>query len=385
MSAPDLLRCALPAEPDPELAARARRPFLRDAALEALAAARAEPRRATPVLARWFRKARRLGSRDRKVVAEAVYGVIRHEHLLLRAGARAPEELHEGWCRLVEGWRLPELPAASPAEDLATALSLPWPLAREWVDRLGVEEAARLGAALSRRAPVVLRANRARTDRDALAARLAEEGVTTRPFPGLPDALVVEGTVQVEALPAWREGLFEVQDASSQALVEAVAAAADGRPVLDLCAGAGGKSLGLAARGLPVRAFDTREDALGRLRRRAGRAGLSVEVGPPRPAPVVLVDAPCSGTGRLRREPALRWRLELGAHRPLQRALLAQAAELVEPGGLLVYATCSLARADNDHAPPADGPAFEPVEERWLWPHRDGTDGFAWRTWRRVG
>jgi len=143
----------------------------------------------------------------------------------------------------------------------------------------------------------------------------------------------------------------------------------------------GGKALALAARGARVRAWDVRGDALGRLQRRVLRAGADVTVTRPAPAPVVLVDAPCSGVGRLRREPALRWGLEPSARLALQRQLLAQGAELVEPGGLLVYATCSLLAEENAHAPP--GGPWERVEERVLWPHREGTDGFSWRSWRR--
>ena len=376
----DLLRCALPARPDPDLAHAIARPKLAGAAEQALAAARANRAYAAGVLAKWFRKNRWLGSKERPVVQEAVYGVIRHEALLTRAGAWDDAARVAAWGRLVGGDRFDALAPSTPAEDYATALSLGFRVAREWLEHLGPADAAALGAALSERAPLTLRANRLKVTREALAARLADEGVETAPTPHAPDGLFVLGRANLQGLESFRDGWFEVQDEASQLLVQAVPVDKDQR-VLDLCAGAGGKSLGLAARRTRVTAFDVRDDALRELVKRARRAGAEIDIDEPQPAPVVLVDAPCSGTGRLRRDPALRWGLEPGALIDEQADILAGAAELVEPGGALVYATCSLLADENGHAAP-DG--FEETERRWLWPHRDGTDGFFWVVWRRV-
>ncbi len=354
--------------------------------MDILGAARASPSHATPLLARRFREERRLGSKERPVVAEAVYGVIRHERLLDRAGAGDDDARVDGLADLLSGDRLAGLEAGDPRTDYADALSLPERLAGEWLDRLGPLEAARLGAALAGRAPLTVRANRARTDRARLAARLEAEGLRVEPCAGAPDGLRLLDRVNAPSLAAFQEGLFEVQDEASQRLCEAAldALARAGLPTraLDLCAGSGGKTLALAARGVRVRAHDVRSRALDELWTRARRAGLDalIRLGEPRPAPLVLVDAPCSGTGRLRRDPALRWGL-----RPpdldLQRQLLHQGAALVEPGGLLLYATCSLQRAENDHEP---GPGWTCEERVELWPHREGTDGFAWSLWRRT-
>lgn len=380
----DLLRCALPTEPDERLATVASKPFLRDAALEALGVARKKPAWATPALARFFRRARRLGSRDRRLVQDAVLGVIRHESFLLRAGLRGDEALLEGWGRLVAGDRFDDLAPGRPAEDYAAALSVGYRIARDWLELLGPDEAAAFAQAVNQRADVNLRANRIRCDREDLADRLAEEGVRTQPHPLAPDGLVVEGRANLTALRSFQDGWFEVQDASSQLLCEAIPVI-KGQRLVDVCAGAGGKSLALAARGARVEAWDIREKALDELERRAFRAGARVRVQEPTPAPIVLVDAPCSGTGRLRRDPALRWGLEQGRHLDAQAELVEGAARLVEPGGLLVYATCSLLAEENAHAPPTGAGGWELVESRELWPHRDGTDGFAWRTWRRTG
>jgi len=354
--------------------------------VDALSEARASPSHATPILSRRFRQERRLGSRERPVVAEAVYGVIRHEALLSLTGAATDEARLRAWSALVAGERFPELHTRGAVVDYATALSLPEEIAAEWLERLGPVEAAALGAALGGRAPLTIRVNRARISRDHLADRLREAGVRCEPCAS-PDGLRLPDRPNAGSLPGAREGLFEVQDEASQRLItalEPLLAEQGARPkALDLCAGAGGKALALAALGARVRAFDRRSHALDELVSRARRAGLLglISLGEPRPAPLVLVDAPCSSAGRLRRDPALRWGLEPGRHLAAQAALLGQGAGLVEPGGVLVYATCSMLQAENAHDP---GPGWALREAVELWPQRDGTDGFAWRIWRRI-
>jgi 16S rRNA (cytosine967-C5)-methyltransferase len=372
----DLLRCTLP-DPQPALADRLESGFLADAVLRALEAGRRDRRAAGKALARWFRHDRRLGAKDRPVVAEATYAAIRYENLLVRAGARSDRDLVDGVRRLFAGDRLEGLAALSPSEDYATALGLDYAIAREWIDVHGDDGAAALGKALSVRAPTIVRANRLRCTRAALAARLAEEGVSSRPCAHAADGLVIETRANLVGLESFRAGWFEVQDESSQWLIDAIDPS-PGATVIDLCAGAGGKALALAARGARVRAWDERSDALDELERRAARAGAAVEITPDLgTASIVLVDAPCSGTGRLRRDPALRWGLEAGAHVETQRRLLHDARARVEPGGRLVYATCSLLGAENDHA--LEG--LDPIAKRTLWPHLHGTDGFHWTIW----
>ena len=153
-----------------------------------------------------------------------------------------------------------------------------------------------------------------------------------------------------------------------------------GMSVVDLCAGAGGKSLALAARGAKVRATDVRSNALEELKKRARRADAPVVIEQPSPADVVLVDAPCSGSGRLRRNPAIRWGLTDQTHLQTQGELMLEAADFVRPGGILVYATCSLLSRENDHPTP-DG--FTATTEQTLWPHSDNSDGFYWRVMTR--
>ncbi|MFT4979712.1 MAG: 16S rRNA (cytosine967-C5)-methyltransferase, partial [Myxococcota bacterium] len=286
----DLLRCALPAAPPPFDIGRVDHHFVVSAALEALGAARGEPDRAGPALSRWFRRARRLGSKDRRLVAEMVYDTLRHEGILTRDGAADDAAKIERWKGLVGGDRMEGLPATTPEADYATALSLPLEIATEWLDVLGEEGAAALGAALSERAPTTLRANRVRCTPQQLAKRLAEEGIETTPTAQATDGLHVLTRANFPALRSFKEGWFEVQDEASQLLCAAIGARR-GLSVLDFCAGAGGKSLALAATGADVRAHDVRPRVLQELHKRAKRADVKVSVGPPKPADVVLVDA----------------------------------------------------------------------------------------------
>jgi 16S rRNA (cytosine967-C5)-methyltransferase len=137
----------------------------------------------------------------------------------------------------------------------------------------------------------------------------------------------------------------------------------------------------MAARGAEVIATDIRSKALDELEKRAERAGANIAIEQPSPAPLVVVDAPCSGSGRLQRNPALRWGLVDSIHLEVQSELLQAATEFVEPEGTLAYATCSLFRRENNPAVPA---GWRIEAERTLWPHTDGTDGFFWRILRRT-
>ena len=261
---------------------------------------------------------------------------------------------------------------------------------------------------------MTIRANRLKTTREELAAKLAAHGLTATPGRFAPDALVVESRTNLFALPELKAGLFEAQDEGSQLLAELVT---PGRElVVDLCAGAGGKTLALAAmmgnRGRLV-ACDVDEGKLEELRRRARRAGVSTVETVHLPDGVwpdalenrraqvtrVLVDAPCSGVGALRRNPEARWRMKAGdiddfARR--QRAIAERAATLLAPGGTLVYATCTLLAAENQAVaeavaaargltivPPAEvlgdrGAALSTDDGRFFtaMPDRHETDGF---------
>jgi 16S rRNA (cytosine967-C5)-methyltransferase len=273
------------------------------------------------------------------------------------------------------------------------------------------------------RAPMALRVNTTRISREALIARLAEEHVVARPTRLAPAGLVLETRINAFGLSAFQEGLFEVMDEGSQLVAELVAPPPGGR-VVDACAGAGGKTLAIGAsmdgKGRLL-ALDTDGKKLEELRRRARRAGLTNVTArpvtaegttlPPEARPGgwdrVLVDAPCSGTGTLRRNPEARWRLQpdiVRAFPPRQLALLVTYAPLVAVGGRLIYATCSVVEAENEavvsrFAAERDDFVRVPVKEIWgkeraatagdgltlrLGPHTHDTDGFFAAVLRRV-
>ncbi|MFL5299845.1 MAG: RsmB/NOP family class I SAM-dependent RNA methyltransferase [Anaeromyxobacteraceae bacterium] len=295
--------------------------------------------------------------------------------------------------------------------DLATRYSLPDWLAATLVGEVGPTDAPALADALNLPGPICFRPNALRTSPAALAGRLAADGVATHPGALLPSALLADAPlVNVHGLAAWREGLLEVQDEASQ-LAGALVGARPGETVLDLCAGAGGKALQLAAAvggGGAVHACDVDAARLDRLATRAGRAGASDIVrvqgaAPPAQLRVdrAIVDAPCSELGALRRGPDLRFRLDpsgFAALPPVQLALLSRAAEHVRAGGRLVYVTCTFRREEDedvalgferDHplheriVPDAPGAALTGEGFLRTWPHRDGCDGFFAAVWQR--
>jgi 16S rRNA (cytosine967-C5)-methyltransferase len=309
-----------------------------------------------------LRAARELTRSERAALVEAIFGVaLWRRRLAFHTGSEDPRVLLFALLRDLAGRDdagalcgvepAPALRAAP--EGLADRFSLPDWLAALFVRELGSEGAAAFSEAICAPGPVCLRANTLRCTREELAARLGAEGLRTRPTLLARDGLVVETQrPNLLALESARDGLFEAQDEGSQLLGELVQAE-PGETVLDLCAGAGGKSLQLAAqlqnRGLVI-AHDIDQERLQRLARRAARAGAScIEVAAPREADRVLVDAPCSELGTLRRGPDARWRASEAdaAQLPaLQRALLERAAPLARKR--LVYATCTLRREENE-------------------------------------
>jgi 16S rRNA (cytosine967-C5)-methyltransferase len=303
-----------------------------------------------------------------------------------------------------------------PVERLALRGSLPFWLARRFVEELGQAEATALIGVLNQRAPLTVRANLLRGTREALAATLAAEGTQATPTRFSPWGLTLDGHQNAFALPSFKGGRFEIQDEGSQ-LIALCCGARPGWTVVDACAGAGGKALALAAemrnRGT-LWALDADAGRLEEARRRARRDGvdnLRTRAIPADEAAdaqlddlaaraeVVLIDAPCSGLGTLRRKPDARWRLAPGdpeKFAALQRTLVARFSRLVKPGGRLVYATCAIGRTENQEVVghlaatlPFDPAPLAPLlgAERaaalgaeghtlQLLPHRHGTDGF---------
>lgn len=320
---------------------------------------------AEKVLTNWGRASRFAGSGDRAAVRDLVFDALRRRSsaaalgggltgrgLVLGLVRRAGQEgLFSG-----EGHApRPPTPEESGREPTdAEALDVPDWLLPAFAESLGADCAPVLEA-LRQRAPVFLGVNLGKTDRAAAMAALADEGIAAVPHALADTALEVTGGARkLAGSAAYRTGLVELQDVSSQAVVAALPLA-DGMRVLDHCAGGGGKALAMAARArLDLRAHDILPRRMADLPERARRAGAEIALtdrpGAGAPYDLVLVDAPCSGSGSWRRDPEGKWRLtpaRLAELQDIQAGILAEVEPWVARGGWLAYATCSLLNAEN--------------------------------------
>lgn len=303
----------------------------------------------------------------------------------------------------------PTLEATNSVERAAIETSHPAWMIERWTNAFGPEEAAAFARANNATAPIAFRVNPRRAGEASVTERLNRGGVTIAPSLVAPHAWRVERGDVAEALQSMaRAGEIYVQDESSQAAAAALEAQL-GERVLDVCAAPGGKTtqIGIAIGGDDGRrgsiiAGDFYAHRLRTVREAARRQNLSNVIGvrydATRPLPLVensfdrvLVDAPCSGTGTLRRNPEIRWRITPGDFIQLvarQRSILENAAPTVRHGGRLVYSTCSVEREENEDvvrgflARHAD---FRLSAERRLWPHREGSDGFFLAVLEKVG
>lgn len=394
---------------------------------------------ADTVVSGFFRQHRSLGPRERHTLAETVYAVLRQRLLfqhLAQSGSGALERRlailawqgTDSFLRGALGPHEQQWWAQTQAIDRASLPdklrhNLPDWLAQSLRETLG-EDFWPLVDSLSQPAPLDLRVNVLKARREDVRAELAAAGIEATPTPYSPWGLRIQGKPAINKLPVFTRGDVEVQDEGSQ-LLALLVAPRRGEMVVDFCAGAGGKTLALGAAMRNtgrLYAFDVSGHRLDNLKPRLARSGLSnvypAQIAHERDDRIkrlagkidrVLVDAPCSGLGTLRRNPDLKWRqspqsvVELNAK---QAAILSSAARLLKPGGRLVYATCSVLPAENEaiaaafsqgHAdfrpvPAGDVLAHAKVENidqlthgdhLRLWPHRHATDGFFAAVWER--
>jgi 16S rRNA (cytosine967-C5)-methyltransferase len=400
-----------------------------DHAVNALAAVLDFRHPADAVVSRYLRAHPILGQQDRAFVAETVFAVLRRLRLLeTLAAGRDPRRLVLVALTRLRGLSLRELDTAlkpderdwlaelkAGAEDDSLALRCDFPdwLLAKLQRQHGEQELLALAQSLQQSAPLDLRVNALKAGREAVLARLAADDIGARATPYSPLGVRLEGKPQINRHPLFFEGAIEIQDEGSQLLCQLLAPRR-GEMVADFCAGAGGKTLALGAMMRSsgrLYAFDVSERRLAGLKPRLARSGLS-NVHPQWIAGEndarlkrlagkldrVLVDAPCTGLGTLRRNPDLKWRQDeraLAERRAKQEVILAAAARLVKPGGLLLYATCSLLDEENaevveaflgQHAQfelrPANAVlaqqriALDTGEYLRLAPHLHGTDGF---------
>jgi 16S rRNA (cytosine967-C5)-methyltransferase len=357
---------------------------------------------AEKALTNWARSNRFAGSGDRHAIRDTVFDALRcrrsFAHLgggesgralvlgAVRASGVDPETLFTG-----EGYAPAPLTAAEqqtpPPPEPLVALDCPEWLAPALRSSLGADFDAVLET-LRHRAPVFLRVNLRKTDPAGAIAALAQDEITAVAHPLSPTALeVTRNPRKVQTARAYATGLVELQDAASQAVIDALPLRA-GQRVLDYCAGGGGKSLAMGAK-MPVQLFAHDIDP-GRMKdipERSARAGISVTrvdaaaLAKAAPFDLVLADAPCSGSGSWRRAPEAKWAFTPERLRELcaiQAQILDKTAQLVAPGGVLAYATCSLLDAENGDQIAAfvqRRPEWQVLSSRRLTP-LDGADGF---------
>lgn len=371
---------------------------------------------ADKVIAKTLKRDKRWGARDRSFIAETTYDIVRWKRLYSEiAEVKAPYS-RENLFRLFAVWatlRGIEIPDWKQIEPVPTRRikgkfdelskirkfreSVP-----DWLDELGVKE---LGEevwekelhALNQQAPVILRTNTLKTTKEKLQQELQKEGIATEILPEYPDALQLTERTNVFRTEAFKNGFFEVQDASSQK-VAAFLEVEPGMRVVDTCAGAGGKSLHLAAlmenKGQLI-ATDIYDNKLKELKRRARRAGAhNIE---PRvidsskvvkklygSADRVLIDAPCSGLGVLSRNPDAKWKLQpefLETIKQTQQEILMNYSKMLKDGGKMVYATCSILPSENEEQlkkflATEEGKSFSMKKEQKILSSETGFDGF---------
>lgn len=374
---------------------------------------------ADKVIQRQLKFNKKWGSQDRRLFAESVYDMVRWwRKLLFASGVEWPSTdcwkykdanafglAIETWCilndvelgkniprskvdadHLKRIWNEPSLPRA-------VRESIP-----DWMEKWGAEELGdrwdRTLAALNSVAPVYLRANRLKTTPEQLLKKLRDEKIDAELAGG--DALKLTRRANVFLTKSFHAGLFEVQDLSSQGVAPELLAE-KGQRVIDACAGAGGKSLHLAAlmgnKGKII-AMDVHEKKLEQLRERATRNGAtSIEVRHIEGSKTIkrladscdrlLLDVPCSGMGVLRRNPDSKWKLsveEVGRLRDLQSNILSQYSQMCKPGGYIVYATCSIMPSENlkqvERFLSQNETAFSLEKHETTWPEKNGRDGF---------
>jgi 16S rRNA (cytosine967-C5)-methyltransferase len=381
-----------------------------EAVIQALQLIFEENRYADKVIEKVLKQNPRWGARDRRFIAETTYDIVRWYRWfreLTQAKGTDYWKLLAAWCILSEV----DLPDWDEFKDVSSADVLERDKRKmysrkiresipDWLDELGERE---LGStkwdrelhALNEEAPVVLRVNTLKTTKESLQRTLQEENIDTVSLPAFPDAIILEERQNIFTTPAFKEGLFEVQDAGSQ-MISPFLNVEPGLRVIDACAGAGGKTLHLASlmknKGRII-AMDTEQWKLDELQKRARRAGVSnietrlIESGKTikrlaNSADRLLLDVPCSGIGVLKRNPDAKWKLSIpfvDKVKELQQHILNDYCDMLKAGGLMVYSTCSILPSENQDQvqkflqEKKDG--FELVEEKHILPS-EGFDGF---------
>jgi len=362
----------------------------------------------------------RWGSRDRRFIAETTYEMVRWWRLINKSSSSEdPSDASEFWklfatWQLIKGVELPDwdefkgvdknkiLDEASKANKIRKYReSVP-----DWLDVLGASELGETGwtnelVELNKEAKVVLRVNTLKSNRIQLQRLLEQQSVETTVVGDYPDALLLNKRQSLQHLAEYKQGLFEIQDASSQ-LIAPFLELKEGMVVIDACAGAGGKSLHIAAmmnNSGKVISMDVEERKLTELKKRAERNGVNcIKTELINDAAIaklkntadrLLLDVPCSGLGVIRRNPDAKWKLSLGfldQVKYTQQQILRNYSPMLKPGGIMVYATCSILPSENQDQVNTfleNNKDFEFMDERKVLPS-EGFDGFYMARLKRL-
>lgn len=387
-----------------------------DAVVDALQQIFVEKKYADKVIEKTLKRNPPWRPHDRQFIAETIYDIVRWYRFFRNASNAKGDDfwlLFATWCASQHI----DLPAwkefsSVPYTELKKRVHQNHPTRKinesipDWLDELGEQELGKRWdnelTSLNEEASVVLRVNTLRTTVKKLQEKLEEQEIFTTTHQDFPDALILEEHRNVFQLPEFKEGLFEVQDAGSQS-ISRFANPTPGMRIIDACAGGGGKTLHLAAliqnKGRII-AMDTEQWKLDELKKRARRAGVStIETRIidsskavkrlEKSADLVLLDVPCSGIGVLRRNPDAKWKLSpqyLEQVKAEQQKILSSYSAMVKPGGMLVYATCSVFYSENEEQVKKflqEKPSFSLMEEKRIWPS-EGFDGFYMASLKRI-
>lgn len=363
-----------------------------------------------------LKKDKRWGSHDRKFVAETIYEIVRWKRLYTEiAEVKDPFTRDDVWrifavWAVLRGIKLPDWKyfESTPTRkikgrfDELTKIRKFKEAIPDWMDELGLKELGKEVwekelSAQNEQAKVILRVNTLKTTKEKVRAILMDNNIETELIKDQPDALVLKERANVFMIPAFKEGFYEVQDASSQ-LVAYFLDVKPGMRVVDTCAGAGGKTLHLASlmenKGQLI-AMDIYESKLKQLKIRAKRNGVfnaefrvidSTKVIKKihEKADRVLIDAPCSGLGVLKRNPDSKWKLQpefIDNIKKVQEEVLHNYSKIVKPGGKMVYATCSILPSENEEQikkflKTEEGQKFKLIKDQKVLAHQSGFDGF---------
>lgn len=371
---------------------------------------------ADKMVAQALKKDKRWGSHDRKFVAETIYEIVRWKRLYTEiAEVKDPFTRDDIWrifavWAVLRGIKLPDWKyfEATPTRkikgrfDELTKIRKFKEAIPDWIDELGLKELGQETwekelTAQNEQARVILRVNTLKTTKEKVRSILMDNNIETEFLKDQPDALVLKERANVFIIPAFKEGFYEVQDASSQ-LVAYYLDVKPGMRVVDTCAGAGGKTLHLASlmenKGQLI-AMDIYESKLKQLKIRAKRNGVfnaefrvidttKVIKRLYEKADRVLIDAPCSGLGVLKRNPDSKWKLQpefIDNIKKVQEEVLHNYSKIVKPGGKMVYATCSILPSENQEQvqkflKTEEGQKFKLVKDQNVFAHQSGFDGF---------